>query len=130
MSKQNPIKIVICGLDNAGKTSIVKLLANEFGGEITELPSITPTIRIERSGKGWWETKNLVVWDFGGQEMYHNEYLNNPHKYFQNVSGFFYIVDVQDKYKLPSSVMYFKGLFQLIQKHSQNFTKKILRQTP
>jgi hypothetical protein len=78
---------------------------------------MNPTKGIERSTLLFFE-KETRVWDFGGQESYRNEYLLNPEKYFHTISFFYYVVDIQDYYRLIPSVMYFKGVLNLIKKYS------------
>jgi hypothetical protein len=59
-----------------------------------------------------------MVWDLGGQEIYRNEYLANPESYFKEISFCYYVVDVQDYYRLAISTMYFMGVFNLIKRYS------------
>ena len=56
-----------------------------------------PTKNIERTTL---VEKNVVVWDFGGQETYRNEYLADPESYLSSISYAFYVVDVQDYYRI------------------------------
>jgi len=104
------------GMDNAGKSTIVKLLAKE-NSSITKLPEMTPTQGIKKKIFKL-HGQNAIIWDFGGQEIYRNKYLQDPKMYFHSIAYFFYVVDVQDFVKMFSSAMYFKGVFQLIRKHS------------
>jgi GTPase SAR1 family protein len=115
-SGQNPeIKIVIIGMENAGKTTIVDLLAQATAEVPVKSPDMNPTRSVERRSLF---QKNIIIWDFGGQETYRNEYMLNPDKYFHSVSFFYYVVDIQDYYRIASSSMYFMGIFNLIKKHS------------
>ena len=60
----------------------------------------------------------MVIWDFGGQEKYQNHYLENAISYFYEIEYFYYVVDVQDYYRLFSSTMYFMSVANLIYKYS------------
>ncbi len=108
-------KIVIMGMENAGKTTIVDFLTHEPAEKPTTPPKMHPTVGVKRKSLF---KKNLVVWDFGGQEMYRNGYLANPEKYFVMISFFYYVLDIQDFHLLMSSTMYFMAVFQLIKKLS------------
>ena len=112
-NEEKPIKLVIIGMENAGKTTILDILTGKINEISDKPPSMNPTIGVERSTILFFE-KETKVWDFGGQETYRNEYLSNPEKYFHTISFFYYVVDIQDYYMLVSSVMYFRGIFNLI----------------
>lgn len=112
-----PIKLVIMGMENAGKTTIMDVLTGKINVTPNKPPSMNPTKGVERSTLLFFE-KETKVWDFGGQESFRNEYLSNPKKYFYTISFFYYVVDIQDYYRLIHSVMYFKAIFNLIRKYS------------
>ena len=114
-AQNQEIKLVITGMENAGKTTIVNILTQTISEIPDKPPDMDPTKGVERSSLF---QKNVVIWDFGGQETYRNEYLGNPEKYFHSVSFFYYVIDIQDYYRIASSGMYFMGIFNVIQKHS------------
>jgi len=116
-NEEQPIKLVIMGMENAGKTTILDVLTGKIRETPNKPPSMNPTKGVERSTILFFQ-KETKVWDLGGQETYRNEYLSNPEKYFHTISFFFYVVDIQDYYRLVPSVMYFKGIFNLIKKYS------------
>jgi len=116
-NEEQPIKLVIMGMENAGKTTILDALTGKIKETPNKPPSMNPTKGVERSTILFFQ-KETMVWDLGGQETYRNEYLSNPEKYFHTISFFFYVVDIQDYYRLVPSVMYFKGIFNLIKKYS------------
>jgi Ras-related GTP-binding protein A/B len=113
MSEEESAKIAILGLSNAGKTSIVKVLKREF----QVLDFLKPTISVERNiiellGK------DLVIWDFGGQDTYRSKYLDNPEKFFTGIDYLFYVLDVQDKTLLGESIMYYQAIHSRMRKYS------------
>ncbi|MFW9999398.1 MAG: ADP-ribosylation factor-like protein [Candidatus Hodarchaeota archaeon] len=112
-----PIKLVIMGMENAGKTTILDVLTGKISEAPNKPPSMNPTKGIERSTVLFFK-KETKIWDFGGQESYRNDYLLNAERYFQTISFFYYVVDIQDYYRLVPSVMYFRGVFNLIKKYS------------
>ncbi|MHA1146853.1 MAG: ADP-ribosylation factor-like protein [Promethearchaeota archaeon] len=114
-----PIKIAIMGMDNAGKSTIVKFLLENEARCPSEAPQMTATKGVIKEPLTLFE-KTTVVWDFGGQEIYRNKYLKEPSKYFRSIDFFFYVVDVLDYVRMFSAAMYFKGVFQLIRKYSPN----------
>ncbi|MFW9969991.1 MAG: ADP-ribosylation factor-like protein [Candidatus Odinarchaeota archaeon] len=116
-NEKKPIKIVIMGMENAGKTTILNMLTQETNEIPNKPPIMNPTKGVERNPLTLFQ-KEVVVWDFGGQETYRNEYLTNPEKYFHTIKFFYYVVDIQDYYRLVPSVMYFTGVFNKIKKYS------------
>ena len=116
-NEEQPIKLVIMGMENAGKTTILDVLKGKIIETPNKPPSMNPTKGIERSTLLFFE-KETKVWDFGGQESFRNEYLLNAEKYFPTISFFYYVVDIQDYYRLVPSVVYFRGIFNLVKKYS------------
>ena len=118
MNEEKLIKIVIMGMDNAGKSTIVDLLSKDADSPSIP-PKMAPTKGVSKDTLTLFD-KNIPisVWDFGGQLIYRNKYIKDPKLYFHSISFFFYVVDVQDHVQYLPSGMYFKGVFQLIRKHS------------
>jgi small GTP-binding protein len=108
---QKVIKVVIMGMENAGKTTIVDVLTEKIKETPTTPPNMIPTRDVARTPL---EQKNTVIWDFGGQELFRNTYISNPESYLRSISLVYYVVDVQDIYRHQSSVMYFMAVFQKI----------------
>lgn len=104
-------------MENAGKTTIVDFLTKETYIIPRSLPMTQPTKGVERSTLQF-QDKIVSVWDFGGQELYRNEYMAQPELYFSEVSVVYYVVDVQDRGRSISSQMYFTGMIQLLRKFS------------
>lgn len=109
--KRKETKILVLGLDNAGKTAILNVLGGKMGYK--ELKNLTPTKRIERS-----EIKakdlSLFLWDFGGQSDYREEYLKRPEKYFVQTDLVLYVIDMQDPDRYNESFEYFHRILDLI----------------
>ena len=85
-------RILILGLDNAGKTCILKALAQE------EIDKVMPTqgFNIKTLSQDGF---NLNVWDIGGQRQI-REYWTN---YTNNTDGLIYVVDSSDTERLQES---------------------------
>ena len=111
------IKVVIMGMENAGKSTIVDVLIQKIENTPLTPPDMSPTKSVERSPL----IENIsVVWDFGGQELYRNEYLADPESYLRFISYTYYVVDVQDYYRFYAAVMYFMAVFPTIITNSPN----------
>ncbi|KAH9500737.1 ADP-ribosylation factor protein 3 [Bulinus truncatus] len=87
--RSNPdleLRILLLGLDNAGKTTLLKVLASE------DITHITPTqgfnIKSVQS-KGF----KLNVWDIGGQRKIRPYWKN----YFENTDLLIYVIDSADR---------------------------------
>lgn len=103
------------GMENAGKTTLVSLLKQKIDLNPKTPPDIIPTKGVERTSLS---QENVMIWDFGGQELYRNEYIANPEIYFYTISYFYFVLDVQTYYHQYSAVTYFIGIFQLIRKYN------------
>ncbi|MFX1512964.1 MAG: ADP-ribosylation factor-like protein, partial [Promethearchaeota archaeon] len=100
-------KIIIAGVENAGKTSVLQ--------SIREMK----TMDAERPTKGMstevlsFAGYNLSTWDLGGQKTFRDQYFNNP-DLFLRTSVFFYVVDIQDDDRISDSFDYFSRLIQIL----------------
>lgn len=104
-------KIALLGLDNAGKTSIAKLISQNWHLD-TFLLERKPTAGVERT-----EIKNpyfrVNLWDLGGQEIYRDQYLSNPERYFYDIDLFIYVIDIQDDARIPDSLDYLNKILDI-----------------
>ncbi len=103
-------KIIVTGLDNAGKTSLLIALEKKFAYE-PDLKKLKPTVRINRDNFTFLNQK-IVRWDFGGQEKYRDEYLAHKERFFSEIDIFFFVVDVQDRERYMESVEYFEEILK------------------
>ncbi|MFX1256974.1 MAG: ADP-ribosylation factor-like protein [Promethearchaeota archaeon] len=104
-------KIVVVGLNNAGKTAII----SKFGGKlgIKELAMLKPTKGIKRTII---KESNIdfFILDMGGQKEYRDRYFKNPGQYFIEIDLLIYVIDVQDSAKFESSFDYFENILDII----------------
>ena len=107
-------KIAILGLANAGKTSLVKTILYEFEA----LMALAPTKGIERSDITFLG-RELLIWDFGGQERYQNNYFRDPKKYFGGIKYLYYVVDIQESGKIRQSMAYFLKCLNIYAQYNQ-----------
>ena len=89
--QDKPTKILIMGIDNSGKTSI--LISLKKDANLLSYFSLRPTkgVAIEK-----FEGQNIVCWDFGGQKKYREEYLKDLGKYVKETDKIIFVIDVQD----------------------------------
>lgn len=108
--KKKETKIICVGLENAGKTAILSRFGGRLG--IQELIKLKPTKKVKRRVV---ETKDLtlLIWDFGGQEIYRKMYLKEPEKYFFQTQLVLYVIDVQDPDKFDDSFEYFSQILEI-----------------
>lgn len=87
--KEKEVRILMLGLDNAGKTTILK----KFTGE--DVSTISPTLGFNiktLEHKGF----NLNIWDVGGQKSLRSYWRN----YFETTDGLIWVVDSADRRRL------------------------------
>jgi len=87
--KEKEVRLLMLGLDNAGKTTIVK----KFNGE--DIDTISPTLgfaikTLEHRGF------KLNIWDVGGQRSLRSYWRN----YFESTDGLIWVVDSADRRRL------------------------------
>lgn len=114
-------KVVVVGLDNAGKTAILSRFGRRLG--IKDLTSLEPTKGVNRltfdtdSSKKTKSSKRtqLLIWDLGGQEIYRKEFIDkNPEKYFIQTDLLIYVIDVQDSERFDDSFDYFEEILKTL----------------
>ncbi|MFO8019171.1 MAG: ADP-ribosylation factor-like protein [Promethearchaeia archaeon] len=104
-------KIVVAGLDNAGKTAILSKLGGKLG--INNLASLKPTKGVDRKQIKE-KDLNLFILDMGGQSEYRKRYMNKPENYFIATDLLLYVVDVQDPDKFDESFEYFQKIIDTL----------------
>ncbi len=114
-------KVVVAGLDNAGKTAVISSFGGKLG--IDDLASLKPTKGVVRRTI---KTRNqdvesarpgnleLIIWDLGGQKKYREGYLDAPESYFIDIDLFIYVIDVQDSERFDESLDYFDKILDLL----------------
>ncbi len=106
-----PNKLLFTGLDDAGKTSIILSLQREF----SKIAILSPTRGAQRRIFDFLG-KEISEWDLGGQLAYRIAYLKNPGKYFEGTEVAIYVIDVQNKPRLPEAISYFKDVIEQFKK--------------
>jgi hypothetical protein len=101
-------KILIAGLDNAGKTSIIDLVQNKMVDTLSKNPT-KGVSRREAEILG----QSFVLHDLGGQEQYRTIYLTQAAKYFGETGACVFVVDLQDKERYAVALGYFESIIKL-----------------
>ncbi|KAH3965277.1 hypothetical protein HBH70_151740 [Parastagonospora nodorum] len=99
--KDKEMRILMLGLDNAGKTTIVKKIMNE------DVNSVSPTLgfiikTIEYDGY------KLNIWDVGGQKTLRTYWKN----YFEKTDTLIWVVDATDRERVDDCRHELAGLLQ------------------
>ncbi|KAI0211999.1 ADP-ribosylation factor-like protein 2 [Lamellibrachia satsuma] len=87
--KEKEMRLLMLGLDNAGKTTILK----KYNGE--DIDTISPTLGFNiktLEHKGY----KLNIWDVGGQKSLRSYWRN----YFESTDGLIWVVDCADRRRL------------------------------
>ncbi|NVM43788.1 MAG: 50S ribosome-binding GTPase [Candidatus Lokiarchaeota archaeon] len=106
-------KVIVIGLDNAGKTAIL----SKFGGRlgISDLANLTPTKGVDRRHIETGSSDiDLYIWDFGGQAKYRSKYFDKPEQYFLQTDLLIYVIDVQDPERYAESFEYFEQILEIL----------------
>jgi small GTP-binding protein len=105
------MKVVVAGLDYAGKTSLIKRLLHNY--DYYDLTNIEPTVgaNVEEFHS---KKLNLILWDLGGQKRHIDEYLEEPEKFFIKVDVLIYVIDSQDDVRYEDSLKYLNDLINIL----------------
>ena len=107
----NEFKLVIAGLDNAGKSSALIALRKKYNF-YERVKNLKPTIKIDYSSFKFLETYRINLWDMGGQKKFRKIYVSNP-IYFTETNYIYYLIDIQDEIKFEESVKYLHDLLNI-----------------
>lgn len=120
--KLEDIKLVIAGLDNAGKTSALIALRKKYNF-IEKVKNLKPTIKIEYNSFDFMNHWTINMWDMGGQAKYRKIYINNP-IYFTETNYIYYLIDIQDEIKIEESIHYLHELLDIYR--SMDYANEII----
>ncbi|NHJ20241.1 MAG: hypothetical protein EAX91_04795 [Candidatus Lokiarchaeota archaeon] len=109
--KSNEFKLVIAGLDNAGKTSALIALRQKYNF-YERVKNLKPTIKIDYSSFKFLNKYRINLWDMGGQKKFRKIYINNP-IYFEDTDYIYYLIDIQDEVKFEEAIEYLHELLKI-----------------
>lgn len=102
------LKIIVSGLDNAGKTSILTALDKKYDFE-KDIVQLKPTIRVEYHKMNFLR-RSSIFWDMGGQEQYRDIYIDYQDVYFDATDLLIYVIDIQDPERFDNSLEYLNAI--------------------
>jgi GTPase SAR1 family protein len=103
-------KILLIGLDNGGKTSILAVLEDKF----SIIKDLMPTRGVQREKLDFFGYP-IISWDLGGQVQYREKmYFTKPEIYFGDADLIIYIIDSQDSDRFTETATYFKQVLQAL----------------
>lgn len=110
--KKPQMKVVIAGLDFAGKTSLINRMVHNY--DYHDLMNLEPTkgANIEEFQS---DKLNLVLWDLGGQKRHVEVYLEEPEKFFVQVDVLIFVIDSQDDVRYDNAVEYLNDLLNILE---------------
>jgi hypothetical protein len=85
-------------------TTIVRVVQGEKN--LDTLANLQPTssVQIENLLS---PTAEWVIWDFGGQDAFREEYLTSPEKYFDGLNLLIFVIDIQDIDRVDIALDYY-----------------------
>lgn len=104
-SSEHMIKILLIGLDNGGKTSILKCLKGIKGLSAFNSQDPTKGIEIERFEA---LDSKYAIWDLGGQKSYQEDYFNDINNILKGTRKVIFVFDVQDVKRYDIALNYLK----------------------
>jgi len=116
-SSKNTKKIVLMGLDNSGKTSIVLCLKGVKN--LSSFSAVKPTRGFEIN-KFHTLGSEFNIWDFGGQEKFRTDYFKNFNNHIKGASKLIYVIDIQDRERYDISLEYLFEIIKLLRKSEVN----------
>ncbi len=105
-------KIVIAGLDNAGKTALMKTIKKEVG--ISELSGLKPTKGASRDEMYLADHQILLV-ELGGQEQFRKFYIEAPDRFFLETDIVVYLIDIQDNERYHETLDYLTQILRSLE---------------
>ena len=104
-------KLLMIGLDNGGKTSILSVVQDKF----SIIKSLLPTRGVKREKLDFFGYP-IVSWDLGGQVQYREKlYFNRPELFFTEADLLLYVVDSQDSERFPEASNYFREVLKVLE---------------
>jgi len=103
-------KLLLIGLDNGGKTSILAVLQDKF----SIIKDLLPTRGVSREKLDFFGYP-IISWDLGGQIQYREKlYFNKPELFFGEADLVLYVIDVQDPTRFEEAANYFKRVLEVL----------------
>ncbi|TFF85339.1 MAG: hypothetical protein EU551_04250 [Promethearchaeota archaeon] len=108
-------KILFSGIDNAGKSSIIYTIKNQYHF----MSGLKPTTGIKRKNYKVLDIE-FILWDLGGQEAYRDSYFEREELVFSDVALFMYVLDIQDEERFDLALSYYNKILNSMKKLKTN----------
>ena len=107
-SPRRQIKILLTGLDKAGKSSFLFGIRKRY----SEIIKAMPTKGVERTEEKIFEEQNSIIslWDLGGQKKYLEKFFEQSKVYLYNVDLVFFFIDIQDVERIKEALDLFRRI--------------------
>ncbi len=105
--KKNASKIIIMGIDNSGKSSILLSLREDTN--LMNFVELHPTKGIDIQTFGT-DKSEISCWDFSGQEQYRKSHLKNLSKNLGSTNKIIFVIDVQDIKRYDLALKYLENI--------------------
>lgn len=107
---QNPLtkrKMLLVGLDYAGKSSLLAVLKKDYSA----IQDLLPTKGAQRDGVEFFSIP-IITWDLGGQALYRKDYLDEKKSklFFSETDVVFFVIDIQDTERYDEALEYYKQM--------------------
>ena len=111
-SARRQIKVLLTGLDKAGKTSFMLGINRKY----SEIIKSMPTKGVERTEENIFDEQNsqISLWDLGGQEKYRERYLEQSEVYLYNIDLMFFFIDIQDVDRIEKALSLFRKILNIL----------------
>ncbi len=109
-------KLLMIGLDNGGKTSILAVLQDKY----SIIKSLMPTRGVKRERLDFFGYP-ILSWDLGGQVQYREKlYFNKPELFFTEADIILYVVDTQETERFTESANYFRQVLKALKQLNES----------
>jgi GTPase SAR1 family protein len=107
-STKRQIKILLTGLDRAGKSSFIFGIKRKY----SEIIKALPTKGVDRTEEKIFEEQNsqISIWDLGGQKKYRERFLEQSKIYLYNIDLMFFFIDIQDVERTHDALNLFRTI--------------------
>ncbi|MFX1572120.1 MAG: ADP-ribosylation factor-like protein [Promethearchaeota archaeon] len=112
-SEEESIKILLIGLDNSGKTSILSCLKGIK--RISAFNSPKPTRGLDIQNFEALNSK-YTIWDLGGQQAYLDDYFNDFKSLVKGTNKIIYVIDIQNVKRYQLALTYLNKVINSINK--------------
>lgn len=108
-------KIVVIGLDNAGKTALL----NAINKEMVDFSKLKPTQGMQRQTIFLKEQK-IYIFELGGQDIFRKQYLENPERYILGTDIMVFLIDMQDEKRYNVAFEYLTQILNIVKYLNEN----------